>query len=383
MQTQVYEDSAWRTVSYYDLAQQFPDPPAGTNGEKKLWLDSITQRPGGEFNWSAFDQIEAEYFDDESGTAIKDGTDAEQGHFIGQTDDGDWLKFADIDFGAGADKVLLRIATTLNQGDINIRLDQVTATAIATFAITSTGGWQTWDTREQSISGVSGVHDVYVTFDGSGLGVILNWLRFNPSSALPGLPAVNYDYEMLKNRRSDVATYPMYMPRLDEISTELGGEIFFTYGQSHACPSSLGSYVRIPYDCFPDWVGGSPDLWNKWKVVNLSTSDSFSGNATETYTYTYSTPTWGYNDEIYNAAGYFWNEYRGSKIVTATVASGAQTEYRFYRGMEGDYESSHHENITLSNSTTRTDYNWLRGQVAEVRRLEADIRVGVDPRQRA
>jgi len=379
IQTQVYENGVWRTVSLYDLAQSFPDP--GGNSEKKLWLDSITRRPGGDFNWSAFEQMEAEYYDAMSGVEIGKVSDYGGGEYAKRIHDGDWLKFDNVDFGAGADKLILRIATKRNSGSVKVRLDSPTGQVIATYNVSSTGGWDAWKSREVTLStSVSGVKTIYVTFDYNSTSTLLrlNWLRFTPSNPLPGLPAVQYEPVMLKNRWSDVATYPMYMPRLKKIITELGGEVEFNYGQSHPCPANIGPpYIRDPYDCFPDRLSsGGIDLWNKWKVLSMTLSDPVTSQPTQTYTYTYSAPTYAYNDEIYDPNGYFWNDFRGHKIVTVSDSSGAKTEYRFYRGMEGDKKNAnggvHHENITLSDGSTRTDYNWLSGMTAEVRRLKAD-----------
>ncbi len=61
-----------------------------------------------------------------------------------------------------------------------------------------------------------------------------------------------------------------------------------------------------------------------------------------------------------------------SAVVTETDASGAKTEHRFYRGMNGDYTSSGTTYITLSDGSTRADENWLRGREVETRRLKAD-----------
>ncbi len=262
IETQVYEQgtSTWRPVARYDLDYSFPDPPRDAQGdtsEKKLWLQSITQRPGGGGN---------------------------------------------------------------------------------------------------------------------------------------GLPPVSYSYTWLPNRRNyDYAgVSPMYMPRIQTITTELGGEITFTYGTPHLCPSSPPTpYYRLPYDCFPAYDaytgGGGWVFWRKHKVTQLEIKDTFSGNAIQAYTYTYSTPTWHYSDdptlpEVNNCPSgrpcKHWNDFRGHEIVTVTDASGAKTEYRFYRGMNGDRLNvnggSFSASITLSDGSTRPDENWLRGQAVEVRRLQSD-----------
>ena len=211
----------------------------------------------------------------------------------------------------------------------------------------------------------------------------LNTITQRPGGGGTGLPPVSYDYVMLDNRRNHPGTVPaMETPRIDKITTQLGGEIEFTYGQTHPCPVDSPTKIRPPLDCFVAFDEGWR-WWQKWKVLGMSQADSFSGNPTQSYTYTYSTPTWHYSDdptlkevnECSACPANYWNDFRGHEVVTVTDAAGAQTEYRFYRGMEGDRlglsGGAFAAQITLSDSTTRQDDNWLAGQVVEVRRLNS------------
>ena len=64
-----------------------------------------------------------------------------------------------------------------------------TGTLVGTCAVPGTGGWQTWVTRTCSVSGVTGVHNVYLKFTGgSGYLFNVNWWKFN-FSTLPAVPA--------------------------------------------------------------------------------------------------------------------------------------------------------------------------------------------------
>lgn len=399
IQTQIYDQSTstWQTAAIYDLTQSFPTAPTdgqGDTSEKKLWLGSIAQRPGGSFSRSAFDQREAEDYDAQYGIGTEDTTDVGRGRNVGWTDTNDYLLYKKVDFGSGANALLARVASPFSGGQIQFRLDSTGGTLVGTVNVPNTGGWQNWSTVElTSLSNTpTGVHDLYLVFTGS---LNVNWFRFRPSTTpLPGLPAVVYGQKMLNNRRNyDVAgVSPMYMSRLMTVTTELGGQVVFTYGQSHACPSSPSSNIRLPYDCFPAWDPGDPNistddgwvLWNKWKVLQLQKSDSFSNNDIESYTYSYSTPTWHYGDDpalpdinsCSNCPTRHWNDFRGSEVVTVTDGSGAKTEYRFHRGMNGDRLNtsggSFAASITLSDSSTRPDENWLRGRGVETRRLKSD-----------
>ncbi|RME50333.1 MAG: carbohydrate-binding protein, partial [Caldilineae bacterium] len=399
VQTQVYDTglNEWRTVALYDLTQSFPSPPTDSQGdtsEKKLWLDGVAQRPGGDFKHTAFAQTEAEEYDAQYGIGTENTTDVGRGRNVGWTNEGDYLFFRRVDFGSGGaipNTVVARVASIVSNGRIEYRLDSTGGPLVATVNVPNTGGWQNWTTVSAPVSGASGVHDLYLVFRNGNLNV--NWFRFTTSGTLPGLPAAQYSPTMLANRRNfDAAgVSPMYMPRVSQITMELGGATTFTYGKSHECPSNPSSLIRLPYDCFPAWDPDDPNnpyddgwvLWNKWKVTQLQKSDTFSGNETESYTYSYSTPTWHYSDDpalpdinsCSNCPTRHWNDFRGSEVVTVTDASGAKTEHRFFRGMNGDrlaiWGGSYTASITLSDNSTRTDENWWRGKEVESRRLNS------------
>ena len=76
-----------------------------------------------------------------------------------------------MNFGAGFANVSVREAS-YGGGYLTLRLDSLTGPVISSFALTSTGGWQTWQTLQEAVSGASGLHDLYVVFSGgSGLGI--------------------------------------------------------------------------------------------------------------------------------------------------------------------------------------------------------------------
>lgn len=212
----------------------------------------------------------------------------------------------------------------------------------------------------------------------------LNAITQQSGDGVASLPPLRFDYELKQNRRDNgSACTPTYcsgnssltMPRIDEITDPLGGVTSFTYGQSHQCPIVSSGFTRFPYDCFVAWnpaVSGF-SIFNKWKIMSVTASDSFSGNPPQETTYTYSTPINHYDDDpVTPSAQKSWGDFRGSAVVTETDASGAQTEHRFFRGMNGDYSSSGATYITLSDGSTRADENWLRGREVETRRLKAD-----------
>jgi hypothetical protein len=52
---------------------------------------------------------------------------------------------------------------------------------VGTCVVSGTGGWQTWVIKSCSVSGLSGIHDIYLKFTGgSGYLFNINWWKFKP-----------------------------------------------------------------------------------------------------------------------------------------------------------------------------------------------------------
>jgi hypothetical protein len=118
--------------------------------------------------------IEAESFDSASGIKL-------QSPGIGSCDNGDWVKYAAVDFGAGATKMSASVAvpTQYAGGHIEIRLDSISGPVIGTLTVASTGSWSAFLTQAVNLTLTSGVHDLYLVFKG-GFGVCnMDWLQFS------------------------------------------------------------------------------------------------------------------------------------------------------------------------------------------------------------
>ena len=134
---------------------------------------------------SAFSQIEAESYNNQSG--VQTETCTEGGENVGYIENGDYAVYSNIDFGSGAASFQARVASATSGGNIEIRLDSLTGTLIGTCAVTGTGNWQTWAAATCSVSGVSGKHDLYLKFTGgSGYLFNLNWFKFTGGSVTAG-----------------------------------------------------------------------------------------------------------------------------------------------------------------------------------------------------
>jgi O-glycosyl hydrolase/fibronectin type 3 domain-containing protein len=142
-------------------------------------------------NLDPFSRVEAETFAQQSG--IKTQVCSEGGKNVTSIDDGDWIRIRGVDFGTGAGSFLARTAGNQSGGNIELRLDSLNGALIGTCPVPNTGGMQTWVTTSCNVSSISGVHDLYLKFTGTGTGDLfnLNWWQFQVESLI--LTAVQLD----------------------------------------------------------------------------------------------------------------------------------------------------------------------------------------------
>ena len=132
---------------------------------------------------SAFQQIQASSYDDVSAFQTEQCTDTDGGFDLGFAQDGSWAEYRNVDFGAGATSVNVRVASAGTGGTLEFHLDSLAGPVIAQALIPVTGGWQTWTTVTASVSAAAGVRVLYVVVKHSGgTGGIgnLNWFQFQP-----------------------------------------------------------------------------------------------------------------------------------------------------------------------------------------------------------
>ena len=148
---------------------------------------SATATGGGGTTVSAFSTIQAESHTSNNGTQSETTTDTGGGQDVGYIANGDWLGYANVDFGSGgATQFKARVASGAAagiSGTIGVALDSPTATPVGSFSVGSTGGWQTWQTIPANMSKVTGVHTVYLVFSSGQPAdfVNVNWFTFAAS----------------------------------------------------------------------------------------------------------------------------------------------------------------------------------------------------------
>jgi chitinase len=144
---------------------------------------SYTLTVGGS-NRSAFSQIEAESSTTQSGTQTESCTDSSGcGQDVGWIAGGDWLEYDNLDFGAGGTSFTARLASGAAAGvtgNVEVRVDSRSNPAVASIAMSPTGGWQSWVTKTASMASVTGVHTVFLVFTSAGTADFtnVNWFTF-------------------------------------------------------------------------------------------------------------------------------------------------------------------------------------------------------------
>lgn len=132
----------------------------------------------------AYSRIEAESYDTQVGTITQATTETGGGQTLSGLANNDWALYKGVDFGTtGASQFVARVASGANggvSGLVEVRIDSLSAAPIGSFAIASTGGWQSWQSVPANITRVTGVHNVYVTFTSGQPSdfVAVNWVTF-------------------------------------------------------------------------------------------------------------------------------------------------------------------------------------------------------------
>jgi arabinoxylan arabinofuranohydrolase len=137
-----------------------------------------------------FETTQAETIAFSSGLKTEVCTDNGGGMDVTSINNGDYIKVKGVNFGSGATSLDLRVAAGTTGGSIELHLDSLTAPSIGTCAVQSTGGAQTWATQPCTVTGATGIHDLFFKFTGSGSGSLFafNWWRFSGPGAADNLP---------------------------------------------------------------------------------------------------------------------------------------------------------------------------------------------------
>ncbi|MCG9792834.1 carbohydrate-binding protein [Flavobacterium algicola] len=124
---------------------------------------------------------------------VETETSSEGGLNLSFITNSDWVKFNNIDLTA-KQSISARTASKYDGGSIEVRLDNLNGTVIATLPVTNRGGWQNWGTDSITIQNqVEGVHDIYFVFKSARSGSIFNVNWFSFESQLLSKNDSNFD----------------------------------------------------------------------------------------------------------------------------------------------------------------------------------------------
>ncbi|WP_435212890.1 glycoside hydrolase family 16 protein [Streptomyces sp. bgisy034] len=174
----------------------FPDafgggPDSGTQPGHSMVVDYVqvlssgsgtTPPPTG--SRDAYSAIQAESYDSQGGVGTEATSDSGGGQNIASLANGDWALYRGVDFGSSAaGQFVGRVASGAASGVsglVEVRLDSRGNAPVGSFAVGNTGGWQSWRTVPANITGVTGTHDVYLTFTSGQPAdfVNVNWFTF-------------------------------------------------------------------------------------------------------------------------------------------------------------------------------------------------------------
>jgi carbohydrate binding protein with CBM6 domain/putative Ig domain-containing protein len=89
------------------------------------------------------------------------------GNQVAQLANGDYLEYNNVNFGSGSTQFDAQVASGAGAGIsglVEVVLDNPDNTPVGSFAVASTGGWNSWRMIPANISTVTGVHNVYLVF---------------------------------------------------------------------------------------------------------------------------------------------------------------------------------------------------------------------------
>jgi hypothetical protein len=134
----------------------------------------------------------------------------------GYLDTGSWLCYRHLDFGNGSPgisavqfAVCIAVPASNAGGEIRAHLDSPTGPVVSKLKIMSTGGWGKTAIQSAPVESVTGVHDVYLTFWGSGVGNLF-WAQFRQRLKTPA--SSDGPGQMLQRLVSKLAAGPTTHP---------------------------------------------------------------------------------------------------------------------------------------------------------------------------
>jgi arabinoxylan arabinofuranohydrolase len=162
----------------------------GTIPSMNMTTGGVTSGVG---NLNPYDTTQGETICWESG--VETEVCSEGGMDVCNIENGDYIKVKGVNFASGAVSFIARVSSATSGGNIELRLDTTTGTLVGTCTVAGTGGWQTWTTRTCTVSGATGIHNLFLRFTGgSGYLFNFNWWKFNSATGIGSANGKNAAY---------------------------------------------------------------------------------------------------------------------------------------------------------------------------------------------
>ncbi|WP_063795645.1 carbohydrate-binding protein [Paenibacillus sp. Soil750] len=166
--------------------------------------------------------------------------------------DGDWTAVSKVDFGAtGAGTFKANVASS-GGGNIELHLDSATGPLIGTLPISNTGGDDVWKTKTTSVSGATGVHNVFMVYTGASTGNLFkvdSW-QFEQKTAAHDLVAINASIDKQKidtvsgTNQANLKVSAIYA---DGTSADISAQALATPAQSGIVSVNNGVVTGVGY----------------------------------------------------------------------------------------------------------------------------------------
>lgn len=337
---------------------------------QSTWYFSQTFEPftGGNSsggNRNAFSQIEAESYNAQSGTQTEACTDTSGcGLDVGWVGNGDWLEYDNVDFGSGAASFTARLASGAASGvtgNVEVHIDARSNAAVATIAMSPTGGWQAWVSKTASMSGVSGVHTVYLVFTSSGTSDFtnVNYFTFGQAgndfsvSVSPSSASVSAGKSATANVNTTVTSGSAQTVTLSASGAPPGASVSFSPSSVTAGGSStmtVATSSSVAPASYPVTVTGSGASATHSATFTLTVTGAGSSGALS-------------NGGFESGSLSPWTCQSGDMVVTSPVHSGS---YALQVTPTSSQTGECDQAVTLSPNTSYTLTGWVLGNYAYI-----------------
>lgn len=219
--------------------------------------------------FNAFTIIEAESFCENKNVKIENNNQN-----IGNINNGEWIKFSDVDFGNNEAKSFeISASSNTEGGTVELRLGSSTGSLIGKVTITKTKNWGTYlKFSTDNIVSKKGKYDLYLVFKG-GSGYLFNidWFRFTGGVITTPITISNNSSQSNNNVSTSTST-----SKVPTTGTRIEAEDFNDMTGIDIEPSSESGY-NVGWINNGDWLEFSNVNLNNINSIDFRVASQFSG----------------------------------------------------------------------------------------------------------